>query len=175
MNTATLEHTDAAASLSYDEIQAFLFAEARALDDREWDAWLTFYHKDCPFWMPAWDDLDTLTEDPLNEMSLMYYPNKQGIEDRVFRIKTDRSSATSLPEPRTNHYLSGIEVLSREGAEIKVRFNWQSLSFRYGETAQHWGTSFYTIDASGPKLLITDKKVVLKNDHIHHVIDIYHI
>jgi 3-phenylpropionate/cinnamic acid dioxygenase small subunit len=23
--------------------------------------------------------------------------------------------------------------------------------------------------------LITDKKVVLKNDHIHHVIDVYHI
>ena len=93
----------------------------------------------------------------------------------MFRIKTDRSSATSLPEPRTNHYLSGIEVLSREGSEIKLRFNWHTLSYRYGQTDQHWGTSFYTLDTSGPKPLITDKKVVLKNDHIHHVIDIYHI
>ncbi|WP_275114980.1 aromatic-ring-hydroxylating dioxygenase subunit beta [Tropicibacter alexandrii] len=124
MTTATLDRP-APKTVSYEDIQAFLFAEARALDDRDWDTWLTFYHKDCPFWMPAWDDLDTLTEDPQNEMSLMYYPNKQGIEDRVFRIKTDRSSATSLSEPRTNHYRSGIEILSRDGATVTLRFNWQ--------------------------------------------------
>ena len=47
-------HANAAPRTRFDEIQAFLHAEARALDDREWDAWLAFYHKDCPFWMPAW-------------------------------------------------------------------------------------------------------------------------
>ena len=35
--------------------------------------------------------------------------------------------------------------------------------------------SFYTIDFSGPKPLIEKKKVVLKNDYIHHVVDIYHV
>lgn len=108
-------------------------------------------------------------------MSLIYYPDKSGIEDRVFRIKTDRSSATSLPEPRTNHNISNIEVLSDDGKEIRVRFNWVTKSFRYGDTDTHWGTSFYAIDISGERPLISDKKVVLKNDHIHHVIDIYHI
>lgn len=175
MSTETLERTAPKTGMSFDEIQAFLYSEARALDDRDWDTWLTFYHQDCPFWMPAWDDFDELTEDPQNEMSLMYYPNRQGIEDRVFRIKTDRSSATSLPEPRTNHNIANIEVLSRAGTQITLRFNWLTLSYRYGTTDQHWGTSFYTIDTSGPKPLITDKKVVLKNDHIHHVIDVYHI
>lgn len=175
MNIATLDKTMTSSTIGFEELQAFLFAEARALDDRDWDTWLSFYHADCPFWMPAWDDYDTLTEDPQNEMSLMYYPNKQGIEDRVFRIKTDRSSATSLPEPRTNHYISGIEIVEHSASEVKVRFNWQTLSYRYGATDQHWGTSFYTISTEGQKLLITDKKVVLKNDHIHHVIDVYHI
>lgn len=175
MSTATIEKSTTANGLSFDELQSFLYAEARALDDRDWDTWLTYFHADCPFWMPAWDDFDALTEDPQNEMSLMYYPNRQGIEDRVFRIKTDRSSATSLPEPRTNHNLSNIEVISRDLAEMKVRFNWHTLSYRYGKTDEHWGTSFYTIDVSGPKPLITDKKVVLKNDHIHHVIDVYHV
>ena len=172
MTTATLEKTS---SLGFEDIQSFLYAEARALDDRDWDTWLAFYHADCPFWMPAWDDEDMLTEDPQNEISLIYYPNKSGIEDRVFRIQTDRSSATSLPEPRTQHHLANIEVLSREGAQIKLRFNWHTLTYRYGNTDSHWGTSFYTLDTSGPKPLITDKKIVLKNDHIHHVIDVYHI
>ncbi|WP_372992471.1 benzoate 1,2-dioxygenase small subunit [Sulfitobacter sp.] len=172
MTTATLEKTT---DLSFEDIQSFLYAEVRALDDRDWDTWLTFYHADCPFWMPAWDDEDMLTEDPQNEISLIYYPNKSGIEDRVFRIQTDRSSATSLPEPRTQHHLANIEVLSREGTQIKLRFNWHTLTYRYGDTDSHWGMSFYTLDTSGPKPLITDKKIVLKNDHIHHVIDVYHI
>jgi benzoate/toluate 1,2-dioxygenase subunit beta len=164
-----------ATPLSYAEIQTFLYAEARALDDRQWDTWLSFYHADCPFWMPAWDDEDKLTEDPQNEMSLIFYPDKSGIEDRVFRIQTDRSSSTSLPEPRTMHTLSNIEVLSQEDGEIKLRFNWLTMTYRYGKTDQHWGTSFYSINTTGPKPLITNKKVVLKNDQIHHVIDVYHI
>ena len=171
----TLELDRPAKTLSFDQIQAFLYAEARALDDRQWDHWLTFYRDDCDFWMPAWDDFDKLTEDPQTEISLIYYADKSGIRDRVFRIQTDRSSATSLPEPRTNHNLSNIEVLSQQGGVIKLRFNWNTLSYRYAATDQHWGTSFYTIDANGDRPLITSKKIVLKNDHIHHVIDVYHI
>lgn len=173
MITSTLDRP--ATGLSHADLTAFLYAEARALDDRDWDTWLDFYHPDCPFWMPAWDDEDKLTEDPLNEMSLIYYPNRSGIEDRVFRIKTDRSSATSLPEPRTNHNLSNIETLGVKDGIISLRFNWVTMTYRYGTTDQHWGTSYYTVDATGSRPLITSKKVILKNDQIHHVIDIYHI
>jgi benzoate/toluate 1,2-dioxygenase beta subunit len=162
-------------TLSYEAICAFLFAEARALDDRRFDDWIQFYHPDCPFWMPAWDDFDTLTEDPANEMSLIYYPNRGGIEDRVFRIKTDRSSATSLPEPRTGHNITNIEVLGREGSKVQIRFNWMTHNYRYGTTDTYWGTSFYTVDTASGTPLITSKKVILKNDRIHHVIDVYHI
>lgn len=175
MSTQTIDRPAAATELSFERIQAFLYAEARALDDRQWDDWIGFYHPDCQFWMPAWDDFDTLTEDPENEMSLIFYYDRSGIEDRVFRIKTDRSSATSLPEPRTQHNISNIEVLERAGSTIKLRFNWITNTYRYGETDTHWGTSFYTLDVSGEKPLIADKKVVLKNDRIHHVIDVYHI
>lgn len=174
MGLDTIEKPQSSA-LSLDQIHAFLYAEARALDDRQWADWLTFYHPDCEFWMPAWDDNDELTEDPQSEISLIWYGDKSGIEDRVFRIETDRSSATSLPEPRTNHYLANIEIVSQTAGELKLRFNWQTLSYRYGATDQHWGTSFYTIDTTGPKPLIRRKKVVLKNDHIHHVVDVYHI
>lgn len=177
MDMQTRERPAAAAGQTLDRgaLEAFLFAEARALDDRDWDTWLTFYHPDCEFWMPAWDDFDTLTEDPQREMSLIWYPDKSGIEDRVFRIKTDRSSATSLPEPRTAHFLANIEIMNVEGARMHVRFNWQTLSFRYGETDRHWGTSFYEIDCAGAAPLIARKKVVLKDDRIHHVVDIYHV
>ncbi len=172
-DAATLDRT--AAALSLPEIEAFLYAEARALDDRDWDAWLAFYREDATFWMPAWDDFDVLTDDPQNEMSLIWYGDRRGLEDRVFRIKTDRSSATSLPEPRTGHNISNVEILSQEGAVTTLRFNWFTLSYRYKTTDSYFGTSFYTLDTSTGRPLIAVKKVVLKNDCIHHVIDVYHI
>ncbi len=96
--------------VSREEVQSFLYAEARALDDRDWDAWLAHYAPQATFHMPAWDDDDLLTEDPQREISLIYYGTKQGLEDRVFRIRTERSSATSLPEPRTSHNISNVEI-----------------------------------------------------------------
>lgn len=162
-------------TVSLEEVQAFLYAEARALDDREWDAWLACYAPDATFHMPAWDDDDLLTEDPQREISLIYYGSKQGLEDRVFRIRTERSSATSLPEPRTSHNISNVEIVEDTAGQLKVRFNWFNLSYRYKTTDTYFGTSYYTIDTSGECWLIKAKKVVFKNDYIHHVVDIYHI
>jgi benzoate/toluate 1,2-dioxygenase beta subunit len=158
----------------FNKLQAFLYAEVRCLDDRQFDEWLTFYHPDCPFYMPAWDDDDELTTDPTSEISLIYYPNRSGIEDRVFRIKTERSSA-STPEPRTSHNINNIEILATIDDKIELRFNWVTYSFRYKVMDTYFGTSFYTLLKNGDSFLITNKKVVLKNDYIRQVIDVYHI
>ena len=161
-------------SLSYQEIQAFLYREARLLDDRQWDEWLTCYSKDVEFWMPAWDDDDQLTRDPHSEISLIYYPSREGLEDRVYRIKTERSGA-STPEPRTTHLRANIEILEQEGSTVKLRYNWQTNSHRYHQTQMFFGTAFLTLDTSGEQPVITEKKVILNNDYINQVIDIYHL
>ena len=174
----TLENREAgaaAAPLSVEDARQFLYREARYLDDKQWDDWLALYAPDVEFWMPAWDDDDRLTEDPQREISLIYYPHKGGLEDRVFRIRTERSSATSLPEPRTSHNISNVEILEQRDGECRLRFNWVTFNFRYKTVDTYFGTSFYMLDASGTQPLIKSKKVVLKNDYIHHVIDIYHI
>jgi len=160
--------------LSYEAIQAFLYGEARALDEHRWTDWLDHYAEDVEFWMPSWDDDDKLTTDPHNEVSLIYYPSRQGLEDRVFRIQTDRSSATT-PDTRTGHSIHNIEVLSQDATSCKVTFNWATHSFRYDIVDLYFGTSQYTIDTSGEKPLIKRKVVVLKNDYIHHLLDVYHI
>ena len=125
--------------------------------------------------MPAWDDDDTLSTDPQREISLIWYGNRGGLEDRVFRIRTDRSSATSLPEPRTGHNITNVEIVGDNGDTVDVRFNWFTLYFRYDTVDTYFGTSYYTLDVSGNRPLIKRKKVVLKNDYIHHVVDIYHV
>lgn len=161
-------------SVSYDTICAFLYREARLLDDRDWDEWLTCYAQDVSYWMPAWDDDDQITEDPHSQISLIYYPNREGLEDRVFRIKTERSGA-STPEPRTSHNVTNVEVLDVRGEEVDIRYNFNTLNHRYKVTDSFFGTMFVTLRRSGDQLLISAKKIVLKNDYIRQVIDVYHI
>ena len=160
--------------LSYEAIQKYLYQEARALDEHRWADWLAFYADNVEFWMPAWDDDNKVTTDPQNEVSLIYYPTKQGLEDRVFRIETDRSSA-STPDTRVNHSITNIEVLAQDDRMCEVCFNWVTHSFRYDIVDVYFGTSRYKIDTTGPSPLIKSKYVVLKNDYIHHMLDVYHI
>lgn len=161
------------ASLQY-IIEQFLYKEARLLDDEQWDQWLDCYDNKASFWMPAWDDDDTLTDDPLTTISLIYYPDRQGLEDRVFRIKTERSSAT-MPDTRTSHNISNVEIEAQTDNKVTVRFNWFTLSFRYKTLYNYFGVSRYEIDLSAEHPKILSKYVVLKNDYINQVIDIYHI
>ena len=95
--------------VSLENIAQFLYREARFLDDEQWDQWLACYSPSACFWMPAWDDDDRLTEDPQSEISLIYYPDRQGLEDRIFRIKTERSSAT-MPDTRTSHNIANMSL-----------------------------------------------------------------
>ncbi|MEV6227752.1 benzoate 1,2-dioxygenase small subunit [Saccharopolyspora shandongensis] len=180
--TVTADTTETSASgagtgktITQQDIEQFLYREARYLDDREFEKWLECYAADVVYWMPSWGDDDLLSSDPQTSISLIYYPNKGGLEDRVFRIRTERSSATSIPEPRTSHNISNVELIERRGDLVDVRFNWHTMYFRYKTVDPYYGTSFYTIDFSGPAPLIRRKTVVLKNDYIHHVVDIYHI
>ncbi len=137
-----LDHTHAEAlTLTVEDVQQFLYREARFLDDKEWESWLELYAPDAEFWMPSWDDDDQLVTDPQTQVSLIWYGHKGGLEDRVFRIRTERSSATSMPEPRTSHNISNVEILTQGAGICELRF----------------------------------KKVILKNDYIHHVVDIYHL
>jgi benzoate/toluate 1,2-dioxygenase subunit beta len=160
--------------LSYEALQTYLYQEARALDEQRWADWLAFYAPDVEFFMPSWDDDNKVTSDPNNEVSLIYYPSKQGLEDRVFRIETDRSSA-STPDTRTGHSICNVEVLSQDEATCKLRFNWVTHSFRYNIVDVYFGSSDYTLDTTGARPLIKRKYVVLKNDYIHHLLDVYHI
>lgn len=153
---------------------AFLNREANLLDDRRWDEWLECYSPDAEYWMPSWTDDDELVTDPQSQISLIYYPNRQGLEDRIYRLRTERSSA-STPEPRTAHMIANVELLEDRGAEVDVRYNWHTLSHRFQTTTQYFGTTFCTLAMSGPAPAITRKKIVLKNDYIHQVLDIYHV
>ncbi len=70
--------------------------EGLLLDEHAWEQWLELYEPDCEYWVPMWDDDGEPTRDPQSELSLIYYQSRSGLEDRVFRIKTGKSSVKDL-------------------------------------------------------------------------------
>lgn len=163
-------------SFSYESVCNFIYSEARCLDDKDFEGWLQHYDKNVEFWMPSWDDDGYVTSNPKNEVSLIYYENRNGLEDRVFRIQTERSGSSSIPEPRTLHMISNIEMVECSGEVCSVRYNWITKSFRYNEVNTFFGVNFLDlIFGKDEELLISKKKIILKNDYIHQVLDVYHV
>ena len=158
------------------EVSELVYREATLLDRRQWDDWIELYTEDAVYWVPSWASEEETTSDPETQLNLLYLRNRGGLEDRVFRIKTERSSASSLPEPRTLHLIGNIELGNASEHDCEVRYNWQTNSYRYQTTDTFYGTTSLTLvrDDAG-ELKIRRKKVVLKNDCIHHVVDVYHL
>ena len=79
--------------ISVHEVEQFLYREARMLDDRDFEGWLNCYAPDAEFWMPAWDDDDTLVTDPQQEISLIWYGNRAGLYYSCCFPVCDRAAA----------------------------------------------------------------------------------
>ena len=157
-----------------DRVEALLYEEAASLDEQRWEDWLQLFAEDVEYWMPAWDSEHELTADPTSEISLIYYSDRTGLEDRVWRIKSGLSAA-STPLPRTCHQTTNIRVgeLSRDGIPVKAA--WQVNSFRNEITDNFYGRYEYLLKETGDALIIQKKKIILLNDVIPSVVDIYSV
>jgi 3-phenylpropionate/cinnamic acid dioxygenase small subunit len=83
-------------AITLPEIEQFLYREARYLDDREFDKWLECYAPDCEFWMPAWDDDDTLVTDPEREISSRLSHFSRVRNTGLLNQKTERETFGTL-------------------------------------------------------------------------------
>ncbi|MNN63361.1 Anthranilate 1,2-dioxygenase small subunit [compost metagenome] len=107
-------------------------------------------------------------------MSLIYYANRGGLEDRVFRLRTGKSAA-STPMPRTLHQINNVRIEERDDGQLVVRAAWATLYTRQAVSNQFFGHVTYHLKANGDSWTITRKHIVLLNDTIDSVLDFYHL
>ena len=158
----------------YQSVQLFLSLEGYFLDVKRWDDWLDLYAKDAEFWVPAWKGDLSVTEDPMRELSLIYYPNRAGLEDRVFRIKSGKSLA-STPLPRTCHMMNIARVDRREDGLVEADCSWSVHSYRLEKAAHLFGLSNYLLKETETGFQIKKRRTLVHNDIIPNVLDIYSI
>ena len=149
--------------------------EAICLDEQRWDDWLALFTDDCEYWIPTWRHDETLTENPRAELSHIYYASRAGLEDRIVRIRSGRSPA-SLPLPRTTHLVGNVRLLESPAPDrLRVRSSWTTQVFftRSRETHPFFGHSEHTLVRRDGSWLIARKKIVLQNDYIPGMLDMY--
>lgn len=155
--------------------QAVVYQEALHLDAQRWDDWLALYTEDARFWMPAWTDEHRLSASPDSELSLMYCTARTGLEDRVWRVRSGLSIA-STPLPRTCHQVSNSVVRSADdGDGLIVESSWSCHLFRLKQRSQHllFGRYEHRLREVDGQWRIAGKTVVLMNDVIPTMLDFY--
>lgn len=155
-------------------VEDLLAREGLYLDTQQWDAWLALYEEGAEYWIPSWDSEHEYVNDPHGEVSLMYYADRTGLEDRVFRIRTERSAA-STPLPRTCHMISNILVTEMADGLLEVTASWTTHLFRFGAASNFFGRYEYVLAPHGSSWRIRKKKTLVYNDTIPTVLDIYSV
>ncbi len=152
-----------------------LYREGMLLDERRWDEWIALYAPDCEFWMPMWGTEETLNNDPNTALSHIFYRSRAGLEDRIVRIRSRRSPA-STPLARTSHTISNVLALEPPTASnMRLRAAWSCnvLFIRAKEQHVFFGYSEYELRLVDDGWVIAKKKVILQNDLIPTMLDIY--
>lgn len=149
--------------------------EALYLDLGKWDDWLALYDEDAVFWVPAWIDETTQTGDPDTEMSLIYHKGRASLSDRVWRIKSTMSLA-STPPLRTAHVVGRPVFGGANGPDPRfATCAWSC--FVYNATRHTQQTNFgiyeyeFAIDRADPA--IRSKKIVLMNERVASILDVH--
>jgi len=105
------------------EVEAFLYREARYLDERRHTEWLDFFADDLHYFMPIrrnikFGDWDLEYSDPESEISY-FDEGKDILTGRVRQINTGVHWAEE-PVSRFEHLISNVEILKEEGDTVEV-------------------------------------------------------
>ena len=161
-------------SIELGEAIALLNIEAMLLDEQDWDGWLALYEEDAEFWMPAWKSEAEPTGDPLRELSMIYYDSRAGLEDRVQRIRSGKSVA-STPLRRTAHMVGNVMLAGDDAGILTVKSSFNVHVYDTRQKTQHvfFGRTTHGLVRRNGSLKIRRKKIILANDCIPTMLDIY--
>ena len=154
---------NADAVMTLEQAEAALVLEARLLDTRRLDEWLTLFTDDGIYWIPL-DD-----EAPIGSIAAIVHDTPLRREERVHHLLHDEYPAQSPPS-RTVHFVSNVEVAAAEEGFL-VRSNQIVYEMRTGDYSQVGIGEIRPIVARVEhlfrrvenKFLIANKKILLIN------------
>lgn len=156
-------------------VSQFLYTKAALSDSFAWNQYLDLYDEDSEYHIPQWINDHEYVTDPNQGLSYIYYADRSGLEDRVFRIGTGKA-ASATPLPRTMHSINNIQVKELADGLIEAKATWHTFYNRQGLEGYFYGLVTYTLRRTEDgSFRIRRQHTILLNDKIDSVLDFYHV
>jgi len=144
--------------VSVDRVAAFLYREARLMDEHRYQEWLTLWESsDTLYWVPCNDD----DIDPRRQVSIIYDDHDRLVQ-RVERLLSGTVLALQ-PVPKMRRIVSNIETEQEAPDVIAVRSNFILATARAGRQELWAGQALHRLRMRDGTHRILSKKVLLNN------------
>ena len=138
-------------------IEQFIFAEVRCIDERRWDDWLALFDAGGDYWIPLCSE----DEKPGINLSIVY-------EDLVkLKLRCSRYSHPLMhaqnPPSKTCHMISCVMLdrVNKQGDEYEISANFTMREYRLDRSIDWVGTFQYHLLKKAVDFHIKRKKVLL--------------
>ena len=135
-----------------EEIEQFLYREARRADEGQYDAWEALWTDDGVYSVPAGDD-------PEGHMAILH-DNRSRIALRVQQLKTGKRYA-QIPPSSVRRLIANVELLGADGQDVLVGANFLAVESRPRGTVSWAGRTEYRLRRAGDGLRLARKTVML--------------
>ncbi len=139
------------------EVSAFLFHEARLLDQRRWHAWLDLFAEGGMYWIP----LVHGQTDPINHASL-FYEDALLREVRARRLEEKRAWSQQ-PVTQAARILGNVMLLPEDDGDLVVASTFHMLEWRRRDQRMLGGHATHRLRRTAQGLRIVLKRVDLIN------------
>ncbi|WP_296560262.1 aromatic-ring-hydroxylating dioxygenase subunit beta [Pigmentiphaga sp.] len=154
-------------------IEDFLIAEARMLDQRRFEEWASLFTEDGYYWAPSKPE----QQDPWNEVSL-FFDDREIMENRIARLRHPKIYA-QLPASRAVRQISNIKIDDHEEGGL-IQAHSTFFMFEHRPTLPHpverifAGHVTHCLLRSDGTFKIASKKVLIANcDAVHDPMFVY--
>ena len=147
-----------ATALSLQDVEQFLYREARLADEHRYDEWEALWTDDAIYWVPANGD-DT---DPTTQMSILF-DNRSRISTRIKQLHTGKRHSQN-PASRLRRVISNIELLGTEDDDVLAGANFVIYESRDRGITLWAGRAEYRLRHTDDGLRMARKKVMLVNN-----------
>jgi len=159
MDAAAVAPTARTCAIDRSVFEAFLFEEARLLDERRFRDWMALFADDGTYWVPAVPN----QESPFDQVSL-FYDDRDLMKTRIDRLEHPRIHIQDPPS-RTAHLIGNVILDEGDDARGEYTVSSTVIMVEYREEAQRVfaGRQIHKLRRGAAGFRIVQKRVNLVN------------
>lgn len=145
-------------TLAREQVESFLYLEARLADENDYDGWEALWTDDAIYWVPAEDPY----ADPRDTVSVIY-DNRRRITTRLNQLRTGKRYAQA-PASSMRRQVTNVEILgTTPDGDTEVGANFLLLESRIRGVELWGGRVTYRLRLVDGAVRMAYKQVVLVN------------